>query len=74
MTADYPGQAPWPFTGGTIHRAAVHVSGDHFQLLPAEREVAAHGFEIPPAPGELLVDGREPLFGMRRDLLPRGRQ
>jgi hypothetical protein len=21
VTTDYPGQAPWPFTGGTIHRA-----------------------------------------------------
>ena len=36
VTADYPGQAPWPFTGGTIHRAAVDVSGEPFVDLAAE--------------------------------------
>jgi len=25
---DYPGSAPWPFTGGTIKRVGVDVSGE----------------------------------------------
>jgi hypothetical protein len=37
---DYPGQAPWPFTGGTIQRAAVDVSGDPFVDLAAEARMA----------------------------------
>ena len=40
VTADYPGQAPWPFTGGTIHRAAVDVSGQPFVDLAAEVRMA----------------------------------
>ena len=40
VTTDYPGQAPWPFTGGTIHRAAVDVSGQPFVDLAAEVRMA----------------------------------
>jgi hypothetical protein len=40
VTADYPGQAPWPFTGGTIHRAVVDVSGEPFVDLAAEVRMA----------------------------------
>jgi hypothetical protein len=40
VTADYPGQAPWPFTGGTIHLAAVDVSGQPFVDLAAEVRMA----------------------------------
>jgi hypothetical protein len=40
VTADYPGQAPWAFTGGTIHQAAVDVSGQPFVDLPAEARMA----------------------------------
>jgi Sulfatase len=32
--------APWPFTGGTIHRAAVDVSGQPFVDLAAEVRMA----------------------------------
>jgi arylsulfatase A-like enzyme len=39
VTADYPGEAPWPFTGGTLHRVAVDVSGTPYVDL--EREAAA---------------------------------
>jgi hypothetical protein len=39
VTGYYPGQAPWAFTGGTIRRAAVDVSGEPFTDLAAE----AHG-------------------------------
>ncbi|MCW2951250.1 MAG: sulfatase [Conexibacter sp.] len=39
VTADYPGTAPWPFTGGTIKRVAVDVSGDPYVDL--EREAVA---------------------------------
>jgi arylsulfatase A-like enzyme len=39
VTDDYPGAAPWPFVGGTIHRVAVDVSGDPYVDL--EREAAA---------------------------------
>jgi arylsulfatase len=39
VTADYPGQAPWRFTGGTIKRVAVDVSGE--QYLDLEREAVA---------------------------------
>jgi hypothetical protein len=36
---DYPGEAPWPFTGGVLHRVAVDVLGKpHLDL---EREAAA---------------------------------
>jgi len=40
VTDDYPGQAPWAFTGGTIHRAAVDVSGQPFVDLAAEVRMA----------------------------------
>ncbi|MGW4928098.1 arylsulfatase [Agromyces sp. NPDC004153] len=36
---DYPGTAPWPFTGGTLHRVRVDVSGEPFVDL--EREAQA---------------------------------
>ena len=39
ITDDYPGDAPWHFTGGTIKRVAVDVSGEPFVDL--EREAQA---------------------------------
>jgi arylsulfatase len=39
VTNDYPGGAPWAFTGGTINRVAVDVSGDPYVDL--EREAVA---------------------------------
>jgi arylsulfatase len=39
LTDDYPGEAPWRFTGGTLHRVAVDVSGTPYVDL--EREAAA---------------------------------
>ncbi len=39
VTDDYPGQQPWPFTGGTIKRVAVDVSGEPY--LNLEREAVA---------------------------------
>ena len=39
ISSDYPGERPWPFTGGTIHIAAVDVSGEPYVDL--EREAAA---------------------------------
>jgi len=30
VTEDYPGVAPWRFTGGTIRRVAIDVSGDEY--------------------------------------------
>jgi len=39
VTDDYPGDQPWRFTGGTIGRVAVDVSGDPYVDL--EREAAA---------------------------------
>ena len=39
VTDDYPGQPPWPFTGGTIKQLAVDVSGEPYMGL--ERESAA---------------------------------
>jgi hypothetical protein len=39
VTSDYPGEMPWPFTGGTINRVAVDVSGEHY--IDLEREAAA---------------------------------
>jgi arylsulfatase len=39
ITYDYPGERPWPFTGGTIHFAAVDVSGEPY--VDVEREAAA---------------------------------
>jgi arylsulfatase len=39
VTSDYPGDAPWAFTGGTLHKVVVNVSGEAF--VDREREVAA---------------------------------
>jgi hypothetical protein len=39
VTTDYPGEYPHPFTGGTIKRVAVDVSGDPYVDL--EREAQA---------------------------------
>jgi hypothetical protein len=38
LTDDYPGEAPYRFTGGTIDRLAVDVSGEPYVDL--EREAA----------------------------------
>src|SRR5580704_6063937 len=40
VTDDYPGGSPWCFSGGTIHRAAVDVSGAPFVDLAAEARMA----------------------------------
>ena len=40
VTDDYPGEGPWAFTGGTIARAAVGVSGQPFVDLAAEARMA----------------------------------
>jgi hypothetical protein len=40
VTDDYPGDAPWRFTGGTIMRAAVDVSGEPFVDLAAGARMA----------------------------------
>ncbi len=39
VTDDYPGTMPWAFTGGTIRRVAVDVSGDPY--IDLEREAVA---------------------------------
>ncbi|MGP0051621.1 MAG: arylsulfatase [Solirubrobacteraceae bacterium] len=39
ITYDYPGERPWPFSGGLIHFAAVDVSGEPY--IDLEREAAA---------------------------------
>jgi len=39
VTGDYPGELPWRFTGGTITRVAVDVSGESY--IDLEREAAA---------------------------------
>ena len=39
VTDDYPGDAPWRFTGGTIKRVAVDVSGEAY--IDLEREAIA---------------------------------
>ncbi|WP_433193856.1 arylsulfatase [Nocardia sp. CA-107356] len=39
VTDDYPGSAPWAFTGGTLNRVAVDVSGEPYVDL--EREAVA---------------------------------
>jgi hypothetical protein len=39
VTEDYPGDRPWRFTGGTINRVAVDVSGQPY--LDLQREAAA---------------------------------
>ena len=40
VTDDYPGRSPWPFTGGTIQRAVVDVTGQPFVDLAAEARMA----------------------------------
>ena len=39
VTTDYAGDPPWRFTGGTIRRVAVDVSGEHY--IDLEREAQA---------------------------------
>ena len=39
-SAATPCQAPWPFTGGTIHQAVVDVSGEPFVDFAAEARMA----------------------------------
>src|SRR3954452_18416170 len=39
VTGDYPGAAPWAFTGGTINRVAIDVSGEPY--VDREREAVA---------------------------------
>jgi len=39
VTDDYPGVQPWAFTGGTLHRVVVDVSGEPY--LDLEREAVA---------------------------------
>lgn len=39
ITDDYPGERPWPFTGGAINTVAVDVSGQRYVDL--ERAAAA---------------------------------
>jgi arylsulfatase A-like enzyme len=36
VTSDYPGDAPWAFTGGTLHKVIVNVSGAPFVDLEKE--------------------------------------
>jgi arylsulfatase len=40
VTDDYPGEAPWAFTGGTIHKVIVNVSGDPWVDLVKEVQAA----------------------------------
>jgi arylsulfatase len=40
VTDDYPGGSPWAFVGGTIHKAAIDVSGEAFVDLAAEAAAA----------------------------------
>jgi hypothetical protein len=40
ITDDYAGTSPWPFTGGTIKRVAIDVSGTPFVDLAAEARMA----------------------------------
>jgi arylsulfatase len=40
VTDDYPGDYPWPFVGGTIHEAAIDVSGTPFVDLAMEARAA----------------------------------
>ena len=39
VTDDYPGTEPWAFTGGTVHRVRVEVSGTPY--IDLEREAQA---------------------------------
>ena len=36
VTPDYAGDHPWAFTGGTINRVLVHVSGEAYKDLEME--------------------------------------
>jgi arylsulfatase len=40
VTDDYPGDTPWAFVGGTIHKAIVDVSGEPFVDLAQEARMA----------------------------------
>jgi len=40
VTDDYPGDAPWPFIGGTIHKCVIDVSGEPFVDLANEAAMA----------------------------------
>ena len=40
VTDDYPGDAPWPFVGGTIQQAVIDVSGQPFVDLAMEARAA----------------------------------
>jgi arylsulfatase len=40
ITDDYPGESPWSFVGGTIHRAVIDVSGEPFLDLAREAAMA----------------------------------
>ena len=40
VTDDYPGDSPWEFVGGTIHKAVIDVSGDPFVDLAKEARMA----------------------------------
>ena len=40
VTDDFPGERPWAFAGGTIHRAIVDVSGEPFVDLAQEARMA----------------------------------
>jgi arylsulfatase len=40
VTDDYPGDAPWAFVGGTIHKAVIDVSGEPFVDLAQEARMA----------------------------------
>jgi arylsulfatase len=39
VTDDYAGDGPWRFTGGTIHRVAVDVSGEPYLDLEREAQI-----------------------------------
>ena len=40
VTDDYPGERPWPFTGGTVKRVVIDVSGQPFVDLAREAAAA----------------------------------
>ena len=40
VTDDYPGEAPWAFVGGTVHKAVIDVSGEPFVDLAKEAAAA----------------------------------
>ena len=62
VTDDYPGAEPWRFTGGTIRRVAVDVSGEPY--IDLEREAAgdadarvAHGSSVVEVPARYSCSG-----------------